>query len=463
MRKIKIGLLALYLQLYDDTCTYMRPRVEAFYQSIANELGKKGLDVATSKICRTHDEFADTIAEFEIEQVSAVVTLHLSYSPSLECINALTATHLPLIVLNTTETFEFNSETNPDEIMFNHGIHGVQDMCNLLLRRGKDFEIFSGHYLQSDVLDRICRAARAATVAKALLHARVGLVGQPFDGMGDFRVPFDELRQIGISVANYDMTKGAEYLSEVTPRQIEDTYQQDSAALDVDPQLKRDVYDRTARTALAIRRWVQEEQLTAFSINFLATTDSPDGLPVMPFTECSRAMSMGIGYAGEGDVLTAALVGALLTIFPDTSFSEMFCPDWKGNSVFLSHMGEINYLACSRKPYLTEKDFPFTNAENPTVAYGTFKKGKACFVNLAPLENGKFRFIIARGQMLDIPSDNALSKSINGWFKPESDLTKFLSEYSRTGGTHHGAIVYSDEIELLHQIARFMSFDSIII
>jgi len=34
-------------------------------------------------------------------------------------------------------------------------------------------------------------------------------------------------------------------------------------------------------------------------------------------------MSRGIGYAGEGDVLTAALTGALLSVYPDTSFTEV--------------------------------------------------------------------------------------------------------------------------------------------
>ena len=42
-------------------------------------------------------------------------------------------------------------------------------------------------------------------------------------------------------------------------------------------------------------------------------------------------MARGIGYAGEGDLFTASLVSSLLSVFPETSFSEMFCPDWAGN------------------------------------------------------------------------------------------------------------------------------------
>ena len=58
---------------------------------------------------------------------------------------------------------------------------------------------------------------------------------------------------------------------------------------------------------------------------------------------------------GEGDVITAGLVGALLSANPCVTFSEMFCPDWKNGSVFMSHMGEFNYNVASGKPFLTEK------------------------------------------------------------------------------------------------------------
>ncbi|MBQ8435462.1 MAG: chemotaxis protein CheA, partial [Oscillospiraceae bacterium] len=46
----------------------------------------------------------------------------------------------------------------------------------------------------------------------------------------------------------------------------------------------------------------------------------------------------------EGDILTAAFCGALLQGFADTSFVEIFCPDWKGGRVMLSHRieGAIN-------------------------------------------------------------------------------------------------------------------------
>jgi hypothetical protein len=47
--------------------------------------------------------------------------------------------------------------------------------------------------------------------------------------------------------------------------------------------------------------------MTAQTINFGDIKGDP-GLPVMPFLEASKAMARGIGYGGEGDVLTAAFL-----------------------------------------------------------------------------------------------------------------------------------------------------------
>ena len=79
-----------------------------------------------------------------------------------------------------------HSYENTGWIMYNHGIHGVQDMCNMLIRRGKDFIIEAGHIEISSVLDRIARHIKGAKMANQMRNARVGRIGEAFVGMGDF-------------------------------------------------------------------------------------------------------------------------------------------------------------------------------------------------------------------------------------------------------------------------------------
>jgi len=62
--------------------------------------------------------------------------------------------------------------------------------------------------------------------------------------------------------------------------------------------------------SLAVRQWIERERLTAFTMNFMEVTRAA-GFPPCRFSRPAKGMARGIGYAGEGDGLTAALVGRL--------------------------------------------------------------------------------------------------------------------------------------------------------
>jgi L-arabinose isomerase len=420
-------------------------------------LQNAALEVITFPVCRLANEFADALDFFEKNQADAVVTLHLAYSPSLESEEALKKTKLPIIILDTTPGYTFDQYTGVEAIMYNHGIHGVQDMCNLLVRNKKTFAICAGHMDESDVIERVIKAVKAAVMVKSLRNSRVGLVGTPFKGMGDFSIPFDEMeKDLGIKVIPYNIKKGESYISSVSDDEINAEYKRDSDRFEIDKNLNREVYNRSARVCLAVRKWIKEENLSAFSIDFNASNRNNKGLPIMPFTECSTAMTEGLGYAGEGDVLTAAFVGALLSVFKETTFTEMFCPDWEHGTVFMSHMGEYNYSIADGKPFLTEKPFPFTDAENPTVAYKTMKAGQATLINLAPFGKGVYSITAALVEMIPITGENKMESAVNGWFKPRMKLETFLEEYSRCGGTHHSALVYGDVTEEIKLFAAYL-------
>lgn len=107
----------------------------------------------------------------------------MAYSPSLESIEVLTKTELPIVVLDTTYTPEYNHDYHAGFITFNHGIHGVMDMCSMLKRYGKPYAIAAGHADNSDVIDRACGLVKSAVAAKDLKTTKVARVGGSFAGM----------------------------------------------------------------------------------------------------------------------------------------------------------------------------------------------------------------------------------------------------------------------------------------
>lgn len=461
MRKPKIGILPLYLELYDNAMPEARPRIDQFRDLIVSQLQSRGLEVIVPPVCRVRREFGEAINSIEDGGADAIVTLHLAYSPSLESAVALASTFLPIIVLDTTPAFSYGPNQDPAELMYNHGIHGVQDMCNLLMRNGKDFVIEAGHWEKSDVLDRVAGWAHAAAMARDMRNSKVGLIGEPFAGMGDFAVEPGELAEtIGTDVILMDWAALKTVLANVTDSEIQDELLADSTRFTLDG-LDPQVYARSARVGLAVRRWIEAEGLSAFSMNFLAFTQA-SGLSTVPFLEASKSMARGVGYAGEGDVLTAALVGVLASRYP-TTFTEMFCPDWEGNSIYLSHMGEVNVDLCVGKPVLQEYDFPWTDADNPVIAVGRLRVGDAVFVNLAPWGEGEYALIVSPVEMLDVSGEDKMTGSVHGWFRPQGSIGSFLKAYSEVGGTHHAALVYGNVTKQMVSFGQMMGWEVIVL
>lgn len=465
MKTPKVGLLPFYIALYDQIRPETRHDFEPLLRQVRDGLAAEGLEVVAAPICCVRSEFDNAVSTFNQQDVDAIVTLHLAYSPSLESIDALAAARRPLIVLDTTMDESFGPEVDPARIMYNHGIHGVQDMCTMLRVRGVPFEIVAGHVAKSDVIRRAADLARAARAAANLRNMRAVRLGPAFVSMGDFAVPERTLRRVlGIHVEQATIEDLAEDVRCVTDTEVQREVREDQEKYRCEA--PTDVHARSVRVGLGVRRFLEKKGAGAFSFNFQSFTSKEPPVDTVPFLEASKAMARGMGYAGEGDVMTASLVGALAANFQPATFTEIFCPDWRGNSLFISHMGEMNPLVAAGKPRLFEKPYTFSATNNPAVLTCAPAPGSAVLVNLAPGPEETFRLILAPVEVLGDSKNRAFQDSVRGWLRPTSmagEVAAFLEQYSRLGGTHHSALVMGDRLEALRAFAGFAGIECSVI
>ena len=447
---MKIALLPLYIQLYEECAPAYHAPAQRAVDAAAEALRKCGFEVESAPLCHVKDEISAAVRKFEAGGCRVLVTIHAAYSPSLEAVDTLVETDLPIVVFDTTPDAEFDFDFG-DKLMLNHGIHGVQDMCCMLSKRKRRFLIRAGHVGDENFMARMKRAVLAAAAAYKMTHARVGSVGGVFAGMGDFQVPEGSF---GMTVVPFaDDPAYAPSAAE-----IEAEMAADKREFAVSPELSADVHRRTTECGLKLRKWIAAKKLDGCTVNFLGRPCEL-GFPSIPFLECSKAMARGVGYAGEGDVLTAAFCGTLMTVFPRTTFSEMFCPDWTGNKIFLSHMGEMNLALMDQKPYLAERVWKFGGDARVALATGCLQSGDAVLADLAPGPEGKFTLIAAE-VALTAQHDTALA-DMRGWFAPPVGLSvaEFLEAYSRLGGTHHLVLSYGGDVRLLADLALLMGWE----
>ncbi|NLE12199.1 MAG: hypothetical protein GX628_00825 [Clostridiales bacterium] len=454
--KTKVGLLPLYLKLYDDTEPDRRVGIEAFHALIANSLTKLGIEVVNVPVCRVKEEFDDAVSIFERDGVDAIFMLCLAYSPSLESSYALARTSLPIIVLNTTPDSNFDWDTSPVEADYNHGITGVQDICNMLLRSGKHFEIFSGHH-EGGVLNAAAEASVAARMARLLKTSRVGVIGDPFKNMGDFQLGGNKLRELlGIETVKLDLSKPFEAAK--ADDKVKAEYRRDCNQYNTN-RITADDYALAAPGELALRAWIRAERLNAFTLSYITPpVVNGEVYRLPPPIAAGKAMRDGIGYAGEGDAITAALTYTLLAASDDVTFTEVYCPDWQGGTLFLRRFGELNPRVCEGRASMVMSGSIGDMPSQPAFA-GVYRHGEALLVSLSPLTDDRFGLIVSPGE-LSVPSGaNRHSDYVCGRFKPSVPIEKFLSEYSRLGGIHHSVLVYGLPESLLKLFAAFAGFE----
>ena len=452
---MKIGLLPLYLSLYGEK---PKGRMMNFYNEVVKMFEERGVEVLWADLCAIEEEFEKTIAYFEKENCDALVTLHMCYSPSRESEKAFKNTKLPIIICDTTETFDFSDEQGPGEIMCCHGIHGVMDMCNLLKKNKITYAIAAGHYKESDVIDRVVGFVKSAKSARSIKGSCVGSIGGNFGGMGDFEVDDEKMKtRFGTEIV-YPQPGELKALSqEVTQEEILSEKERNKKDFEFLGEFDEEVYTKSVIADLTLKKWIEKRNLRGLTINFKKIGE----LFTMPFNGACRAMGDRIGYAGEGDTLTALFTGALLQGFKDTSFIELFCPDWKNNTVFISHMGEMNYVVADKKPEFLEKNFVYgdENTTNPIAGSAAYKPGNAVFINIFEDSEG-FNALIAPVKVVGERTDN-FKKNVRGWLDFGMPVNEALEKISIHGATHHSIMVYDAKIEEIEFFAKLLDIKPI--
>lgn len=453
------GLLPLYLKLYDDAVPAMRPRLESWVEGIADGLAREGISLVRAGFCRLEAECREAIRLFEAEDVDAIVTVHPAYSPSLEAAGALASLRRPVVLIDSTPSAGFGPDSEPEEILFNHGIHGVQDLACMLRRCGVPYRVVAGHASHGAVLPRAAGLVRAARAARVLREARVLRIGEPFGGMGDFSVPDEVLQDtLGLRVQAISPGALAPAVTAVRQEDIDNEVRRDRELYDV--RTSPEVHRSSVRVGLGLRQMLEKASCDALSLNFLAFDGQPP-VDVVPFLEASKAMARGMGYAGEGDVLTAGLVRALAGGFGRATFTEMFCPDWEGGTLFLSHMGEINPGVSAERPTLVEREFPWSAARKPAILACAPSPGPAVLVNIAPGPDDRLALLAAPVEVLEDSRVPAMREGVRGWIRPlRRPLPPFLEEYSRLGGTHHCALLMGEHTEAVLAFAAFSGLEA---
>lgn len=457
----RIGLLALTLELYETLVPTLRASREAWVRTVLlPRLQTLGDVLFPGAVCRRED-IGSRVSEYEAAGADAILVILLTYSPSQLALPALQATRLPVVIWNTQELLAVDRSFTVAGMLDNHGVHGTQDLTNVLLRAGVPFHFVTSHPQEAAGLAELGDFFAAAAAVRFLRQARLGTIGYPFPGMGDFAVDTTHLAAtLGCSWKHFsveDYVTRSANAPHAAVAELADTYRR---TYELAPDLTPSDLDATARAELALRGIVADHALDAITYQFLAFGDD-ERVSTVPFVAASRLMAEGIGFGGEGDLVAAAATAFFDRLQSPASFAEVFTIDFAGNSLFMSHMGEANVAMArrDRKVPLVARPAPITRTRDRQLALVTsFEPGPATWMALSQGPAGRWRIIAAPARIGDY---GPLPGFCVPHFKlhPDGDVRGFLTEYANAGGPHHNAVCFGDARRRLRLAARLLGAD----
>ncbi len=462
MIRPKIGLLALSLELYESLAPGLRQNRDAWVRKAVIPALEKQAQVLFGGGVFTREGVDAQVASFEAAGVDAICVLLLTYAPSQIALPALARTRLPILIWNTQELAGVDNAYGDAELTNNHGVHGTQDLANVLVRSGVRFQYVTSHLGDSGGVKGLGDFAVAAAAVGRLRRARLGLLGYPFPGMGDFAL--DTTYLAGSLGCQWSQLSVEEYILRAQAA--------DTAAVATLVQEYRRLYDvaadvtqgdlaSTARVEIALRGMVADNRVDGFTYQFMAFGQD-ERTPTVPFVAASRMMADGIGFGGEGDLIGAAGTCLLHWLQAPASFSEIFTIDFAGNSVFMSHMGEANVAMARRgqKVPLVARSSPITRTRDRQLALVTnLQPGPATLSALTQGPGNRWRLICSSMQIVDFGPLPLASPHFK--LAPRGDVREFLTAYAKAAGPHHNAVCFGDARARLRLAAELLDADYI--
>jgi len=457
----KVGVLALTLDLYETLAPSLRQSREAWLRREVLPAVEPLADVRFERAVFRREDIEATVARCEDEGADALLVVLLTYSPSLIALPALRRTKLPILIWNVQELAGVDESFDQAAMIDNHGVHGTQDLANVLLRSGVPFEYVTSHLSDSGALEGVRRFITAAGAAGRVRRARVGLMGYPFPGMGDFAVdPAQLSAALGVQVVQasvQDYVERAAAADEQAARSLVKEYRR---LYDVAEGIAEADLAATARAELAMRGIAADLRLDALTYQFMAFGEN-ERTETVPFVAASRMMADGIAFAGEGDVIGATGALLLSALKPPATFSEIFTIDFAGNAVFMSHMGEMNAAMArkDRKVPVVARSTPITPTRRGQLTLEiTLQPGPATLLALTLGPAGRWRIIASAAEIVDFATRRSMEVPYFK-LKPGRDVREFLTAYAKAGGPHHNAVCFGDARALIRQAAAILNAD----
>ena len=376
--------------------------------------------------------------------IGIIAWMH-TFSPAKNWISGLTALNKPLAHLHTQYNRDIPwADIDMDFMNLNQAAHGDREFGFMVSRLRMNRKVVVGHWSDDEVQERLGVWSRAACAWADSQDMRVARFG---DNMRSVAVTegdkVEAQIRLGYQVSGYGVGDLVEHISAVSDASLNTLIQayEDSYTMSDDLRSggqRHSSIVESGRIELGLRSFLGQGNFKAFTTTF----ENLHGMVQLPGLAPQRLMAEGIGFAGEGDWKTAALVRAMKVMASGLAGGTSFMEDYtyhfnpSNMQVLGSHMLEICPTIASAKPRLEVHPLGIGGKADPARLVFNTPAGAGINASLVDMGN-RFRMIVNDVDVVDAEHDMPKLPVARALWIPQPDLKIGAAAWIYAGGAHH--------------------------
>ena len=402
--------------------------------------------------------------------VGVIAWMH-TFSPAKMWIGGLDALRKPLLHLHTQAGMALPWSTiDMDFMNLNQAAHGDREFGHVQSRLSVARKTVAGHVDSPEVASRVTSWARAAVGCAEIRTLRLARFG---DNMRDVAVTegdkVEAQIRFGVSVNTYAVNDLVVFVDQVDDRDIDTLVTEYADTYRVAPELlpegeRHDSLRYGARIELGLRAFLDEGGFGAFTTNF----EDLGGLRQLPGLAVQRLMADGLGFGGEGDWKTSALLRAVKAMAHGLPGGTSFMEDYTYHlvpgeeKVLGAHMLEVCPSITSARPSLEIHPLSIGDREDPVRLRFIADPGEGLVVSLSDVGD-RFRLTVNEIDLVEPDEELPNLPVACAVWKPRPSLSSSAESWLMAGASHHTVLSSAVGVEVLADFAEMTRTELVVI
>ena len=460
----RVGIFNVGFHRYWPQFPGLKERLDGYRVEFEEQVAGFGVEVVSAGLVDTVEsgrQAGELFAANHVDLVFCFVTTYVQSAFVLPVAQRAKA-HMVLVGLQPTPGMDPATCTTFEQLAHDN-CTSLPEVMYALQRAGLPADVIFGMLRNDERAWTLIRDwTSAAKAAHALRHARIGLLGHPFEGMLDMNADptaFDAT--FGMHVDMIEMCDLKRRVDGATPGDVAAMKDRitdffcfpepgaDTIAGPVTPE----ALDWSARVAVGLERLVADFGLSGVAHYYRGVAGNEyENLIAGIIVGASLLTARGIPVAGEGDLKNCVAMLSMDRIGAGGSFSELHPADFTGDFVFVGHDGPGHVAISNEKPALRGLSLYHGKFGKGVSVEFKVKNGPVTISGLTLDERGRFKFVLAEGESL--PGAIPATRNTNTRCRFQPDVATFIERWSMAGPTHHFALGIGRQIPALEKLAR---------